>query len=205
MLRRALSCLLEHRIYHPSHCQTRKLIRHVHVLKEVLVSQVIDALHCLTTLPSHSSVPQAFVSQPFLSCIQYELVGRREFRFWKYLWLGIGWLRSCKGVCLVSSNASFLTRRQATSQAKSKAPKATKAPTKPKPNSSKNTTKNKPAKKKVLADIDDNAEDSNIDMDDKADTSLSEDDRVEKEKPAAPAKKKTASETYTKVTRPSHW
>ncbi|GJE94175.1 DNA topoisomerase 2 [Phanerochaete sordida] len=52
------------------------------------------------------------------------------------------------------------------------------------------------AKKKVLADKDDNASEDEMDED--------EDDAGPSEKPAAPAKKKTASETYQKLTQLEH-
>lgn len=92
-------------------------------------------------------------------------------------------------------------RRQTKAPAKTKAPRATKAPAKPKPSASKTATKSKAAPKKVLADIDDNAEDSGMDVDNEIDAS--DDDHTvsaQKGSTAAPAKKKTASETYTKVT-----
>lgn len=93
---------------------------------------------------------------------------------------------------------------------------ATKAPSKPKPTSKapktaarpKSTaTKAKPApKKKVLVDHDDNAEDSVVEVD-AEDFDASDGDEAGpspvKAKPAASGKKKTASETYTKVQRVS--
>lgn len=93
---------------------------------------------------------------------------------------------------------------------KTKAPpknKVTKASKPPKPKSStvKTATKSKTATKKVLADIDDNAEDSGMDVDDAID--VSDDDHVVSAgngNTAAPAKKKTASEMYTKLSQLEH-
>jgi hypothetical protein len=57
------------------------------------------------------------------------------------------------------------------------------------------------AKKKILVDINDNAEDSGMDVDHEIDASDNDHAvTTQKENTAAPAKKKTASETYTKVT-----
>lgn len=84
---------------------------------------------------------------------------------------------------------SPLTRVQAKPKA---APKPAKQP--------KAAPKAKPVKKKVLKDIDDNADTSMMDVD--AGQDESDDDRLAPLKPAEPAKagkKKTASETYTKV------
>ena len=83
-----------------------------------------------------------------------------------------------------------------------------KAPAKPKPSPKvakparpkANAVKSKVAvKKKVLADHDDNAEDSAMDVD--ADEEISDEDESGPSVPKGPVneKKKTASETYTKV------
>lgn len=95
---------------------------------------------------------------------------------------------------------SRLTRLQTKAPPKNKVTKASKPP-KPKSSTVKTATKSKTATKKVLADIDDNAEDSGMDVDDAID--VSDDDHVVSAgngNTAAPAKKKTASEMYTKVT-----
>ena len=85
--------------------------------------------------------------------------------------------------------------------AKTKASKPSKAAAKPKSTAAKVTTKTKTStKKKVLVDINDNGEDSPMDVDDNNDAP--DDDPVlssRNENQAMPAKKKTASETYTKV------
>lgn len=84
------------------------------------------------------------------------------------------------------------------------ASKPAKPAAKPKATTAKATTKIKPAaKKKVLVDHDENGEDSAIEVDDE-DDAFDEDgpaSAAPKVKPAAAGKKKTASETYTKVRR----
>ncbi|TFK40935.1 DNA topoisomerase [Crucibulum laeve] len=92
------------------------------------------------------------------------------------------------------------------SSAKVAAPaKATKAAAKSKSSTAKQATKAKAAPKKVLVDHDENAEDSSMDIDD---NNASDDSNtgpsVGKAKPSAPAKKKTASETYTKLSQLEH-
>jgi DNA topoisomerase-2 len=75
---------------------------------------------------------------------------------------------------------------------------------KPKSTTSKTATKAKPAtKKKVLVDHDENGEHSAMEVDEENDA-FDEDEPASvapKAKPAAARKKKTASETYTKVQR----
>jgi DNA topoisomerase II len=97
---------------------------------------------------------------------------------------------------VVSFSTSGLTRRQ--TKAPAKVPKTTKAPAKPKPSASKPATKNKKPTKKVLVDIDNNPEDNSMNVDTQFD--VSDNVSAPKVHAAAPAKKKTASETYTKVT-----
>ncbi|RDB28584.1 DNA topoisomerase 2 [Hypsizygus marmoreus] len=85
------------------------------------------------------------------------------------------------------------------------APKAVKAPAKPKASTSKAATKPKAApKKKVLTDHDDNGEDSAIELDEQEDASGDDVGPLPEKQKAATGKKKTASETYTKLSQLEH-
>lgn len=80
------------------------------------------------------------------------------------------------------------------------APKPTKAAAKPKATTVRAPAKKAAPKKKILADHDDNAEESEMDVD--ASDASDDDDAgpsAPREKLATNGKKKTASETYTKV------
>ena len=103
-----------------------------------------------------------------------------------------GYMPVKKSVCLVFINCfGFCSSKQ------TKAP-AKKAATKAKP-ASKPAVKAKSApKKKVLADINENADDSVMDIDRSDDEQAQS---IQREDPAPKSKKKTASETYTKVCR----
>ncbi|PFH54688.1 hypothetical protein AMATHDRAFT_83127, partial [Amanita thiersii Skay4041] len=91
---------------------------------------------------------------------------------------------------------------------KSKPPKAAKPSTKPRSNATKNTKAKTASKKKILVDHDDNAEDGFVELN----RHLDESDRDERsnaltgddQSQAGPSKKKTASETYTKLTQLEH-
>lgn len=89
-----------------------------------------------------------------------------------------------------SVHALFFTILEQKTVAK---PKTVPKTAKPKATTTKAATKSKAAKK-VLVDHDDNAD--NIGMEEDV---SDEDISVKKSQPAMPAKKKTASETYTKV------
>ncbi|GLB36598.1 putative control of topological states of DNA by transient breakage and subsequent rejoining of DNA strands [Lyophyllum shimeji] len=103
-----------------------------------------------------------------------------------------------------SESDDYAPVKKATAKPKA-APKATKAAAKPKSNATKPAAKPRAAaKKKVLEDHDDNGADSPIEVDDEDESKDDVAPLHSKAEPAAAGKKKSASETYTKLSQLEH-